>query len=61
MIKEFQTDDILNAVNSILKIENNKTKINNTKTFTNEDRVVGSNEQAKPKKRGILVLDQMIE
>ncbi len=61
MIKEFQIEDILDAVNSISKIEKNKTKINNTKNFTNEGKIMGSNEQAKPKKSDILVLDQMIE
>jgi hypothetical protein len=61
MIKEFQIEDILNAVNSISKIERNKTKINNTKSFTNNSKIIGSNEQAESKKSGVLVLDQMIE
>ena len=61
MIKEFEINDILNAVNSISKIEKkkNKTIENNDSTATND--VLTLNNQAKSNKSEILVLDQMIE
>lgn len=61
MIKEFQIKDILNAVNSISKIEKNQAKINNAKSLTNKGEIVRSNKQAKSKKSVVLVLNQMIE
>ena len=61
MIKEFQIKDILNAVNSISKIEKNQAKINNAKSLTNKCEIVRSNKQAKSKKSVVLVLNQMIE
>ena len=62
MIKEFEIKDILNAVNSISKIERKKGKtieINNVSTDKND--VSTLNNQAKSDKSEILVLDQMIE
>ena len=69
MTKEFEISDILNAVNSISKIEKKKTKtlrkkdraieINNVSTDKND--VLTLNNQAKSDKSEILVLDQMIE
>ena len=56
MIKEFEINDILNAVDSISKIERKKVKNLEAKNdaFT-------PNNQAKSDKSEILVLDQMIE
>jgi len=62
MEKEFKINDILNAVNSISKIERKKggnTEIKND--FTYKDDVLTPNNQAKSNKSEILVLDQMIE
>ena len=61
MIKEFEINDILNAVNTISKIEKNKSKILEKKYFRDKDDVLTLNNQAKSNKREILVLDQMIE
>ena len=61
MIKEFQIDDILNAVDSISKMEKNQKKIDSTKNLAIENDLNTSNRQAKSKKSSILVLDQMIE
>ena len=61
MIKEFEIKDILNAVNSISKVENKKTKTVEWKDSTNKDDVLTLNNQAKSDKSDILVLDQMIE
>ena len=61
MKKEFEINDILNAVNSISKVENKKTKTLEWKDSTNKDDVLTLNNQAKLNKSEILVLDQMIE
>ena len=61
MIKEFEINDILNAVNTIFKIEKNKNKILEKKDFRDKDDVLTLNNQAKSNKSEILVLDQMIE
>ena len=61
MEKEFEISDILNAVNSISKIEKKKTKTTERKDLTNKDDVLTLNNQAKSNKSEILVLDQMIE
>ena len=61
MIKEFQIEDILNAVNSISKIEQNKTKVTKTKNSIDEGELTGSNKQAKSEKNAILVLNQVIK
>ena len=58
MIKEFEINDILNAVNSISKIEK---KTLEKKVFRDKDDVLTLNNQAKSNKSEILVLDQMIE
>ena len=61
MEKEFEINDILNAVNIISKVENKKTKTVERKDSTNKDDVLTLNNQAKSNKSEILVLDQMIE
>ena len=61
MIKEFEISDILNAVNSISKIEKKKTKTVEKKDLVNKDDILTLNNQAKSNKSEILVLDQMIE
>ena len=58
MIKEFEINDILNAVDSISKIEK---KTLEKKVFRDKDDVLTINNQAKSNKSEILVLDQMIE
>jgi len=62
MEKEFEINDILNAVNSISKIERKKARaieIKNDSSGKND--VLTLNNQAKSDKSEILVLDQMIE
>ena len=61
MIKEFEINDILNAVNSISKIEKKKTNTTEKNDSTNKGDVLTLNNQAKSNKSEILVLDQMIE
>ena len=61
MIKKFEINDILNAVNSISKIEKKKKKTLEKKDFRDKDDVLTLNNQAKSNKSEILVLDQMIE
>ena len=61
MEKEFEINDILNAVNSIYKIEKKKTKTVKKKDSANKDDVLTLNNQAKSNKSEILVLGQMIE
>jgi len=61
MIKEFEINDILNAVNSISKIEKIKSKIVDKKDSNIKDDILTLNNQAKSDKSEILVLDQMIE
>ena len=61
MKKEFEINHILNAVNSISKIEKKKTKTVKKKDLINKDDILTLNNQAKSTKRDILVLDQMIE
>ena len=61
MIKEFEINDILNAINVISKIKKNKSKILGKKDFRDKDDVLTLNYQAKSNKSEILVLDQMIE
>jgi len=61
MEKEFEINDILNAVNSISKVENKKTKTVERKDSTNKDDVLTLNNQVKSNKSEILVLGQMIE
>ena len=62
MEKEFEINDILNAVNSIYKIGRKKDRtieIKNDSSDKND--VLTLNNQAKSDKSEILVLDQMIE
>ena len=66
MIKEFEIRDILNAVNTISKIDKDKidkerSKIVEKKDFTSKDDVLTLNNQAKSNRSEILVLEQMIE
>ena len=61
MTKAFEINDILNAVNSISKIEKKKSKIVEKKDFIVKDDVLTLNNQAKSNKSEILVLNQMIE
>ena len=61
MIKEYQINDILNAVDSIYKIERKEdksVKINNKSDTSNE---LTPNNGEKANKRDVLVLDQMVE
>ena len=61
MIKEFEINDILNAVDSISKIEKKKIKIVEKKDSTDKNDILTLNNQAKSDKSEILVLDQMID
>ena len=61
MEKEFKINDILNAVNSISKVDKKKSKIVKKKDFDIKEDVLTLNNQAKSDKSEILVLDQMIE
>ena len=61
MIKEFAIKDILNAVNSISKIEKKKSENVEKKDFANKNDTLTLNNQVKSNKSEILVLDQMIE
>ena len=61
MAKEFEINDILNAVNSISKMEKKKTKTEEKKDLANKDDILTLNNQVKSNKSEILVLDQMIE
>ena len=62
MIKEFEINDILNAVNSISKKERKMSRtIENKNDYTDKNDVLTLNNQAKSNKSEILVLAQMIE
>ena len=62
MTKEFEIDDILNAVDNISKMKSRKNKTVVTKNdSTGKDDVLTPNKQVKSNKSKILVLDQMIE
>ena len=61
MIKQFAIKDILNAVNSISKIEKKNSKNVEKKDLAIKDDILTLNNQAKSNKSEILVLDQMIE
>ena len=62
MIKEFEIKDILNAVNSISKIERKKGKTIEIKIDSaNKNDILPLNNQVKSDKSDILVLDRMIE
>ena len=61
MTKEFEINDILNAVDSISKIEKKKNNTLEKKDFNDKNDALILNNQAKSNKSEILVLDQMIE
>ena len=62
MVKEFEINDILNAVDNISKIERKKSKTTKTRNASaDKDDVLTPNKQVKSNKSKILVLDQMIE
>ena len=61
MIKEFEISDILNAVNSISRVDKKKSKIVKKKDSDVKEDVLTLNNQAKSDKSDILVLNQMIE
>ena len=61
MVKEFEINDILNAVNNISKIEKKRSKSVEKKDYTDKNDILTLNNQAKSNKSEILVLDQMIE
>ena len=62
MIKEFEIKDILNAINSISKIERKKGKTIERKIDSaDKNDILPLNNQVKSDKSDILVLDQMIE
>ena len=61
MIKEFEINDILNAVDSISKMEKKKNKTVEKKDSAEKNNILTLNNQAKSNKSEILVLDQMIE
>ena len=61
MIKEFEINDILSAVNTISKIEKNKSKILEKKDSDDKDVILTLNNQAKSDESEILVLNRMIE
>ena len=61
MEKEFKINDILNAVNTISKIEKKKNKTIEKKDLTDKNDILTLNNQVKSNKSNILVLDQMIE
>jgi len=61
MTKEFEISDILNAVNSISKVDKKKSKIVKKKDSDVKEDVLTLNNQAKSDKSEILVLNQMIE
>ena len=61
MIKEFEINDILNAVNNIFKIEKKRSKTVKKKDSTGKNDILTLNNQVKSNKSEILVLDQMIE
>ena len=62
MAKEFEINDILNAVDNIYKIKRKKRKTIEVKNDSaDKDDVLTLNKQVKSNKSKILVLDQMIE
>ena len=61
MKKEYEINDILNAVNSISKIEKKKSQNIEKKNPNVINDILTLNNQAKLNKSDILVLDQMIE
>ncbi len=61
MIKEFKVNDILDAVDSISRIQKRKNKAVEKSDSNNKNDILTLNNQEKSNKSEILVLDQMIE
>ena len=61
MIKEFEINDILNAVDSISKTKKKKIKTVEKNDSAEKNDILTPNNQAKSDKSEILVLNQMIE
>ena len=61
MIKEFKVNDILDAVDSISRIQKRKNKLVEKSDSNNKNDILPLNNQAKSNKSEILVLDQMID
>ena len=61
MTKKFEINDILSAVDSIAKIDKEKGKIKEKKDRVHKNSILTLNNQAKPGKSKILVLNEMIE
>ena len=61
MIKEFEINDILDAVKTISNIKEKNVKINEKKISDIKNEVTTPNNQVKSGKREILVLEEMIE
>ena len=62
MIKQFQINDILNAVNSISKIDRKKSnRLEKKNDSAHKNDVLSPNNQGKSTNSEIRVLDQMIE
>ena len=61
MIKEFKINDILEAMENILKIEKKDRKIVKKKITNKKEDVLADNNQVKSTKSDILVLSEMIE
>ena len=61
MVKEFEIKDILNAMETISKIDKRKVKISAKKDSGDKDSILNVNNRADFNESGILVLEQMIE
>ncbi len=61
MKKEFETHEILSAIDDISKTDRKKSKNEEKKDYSSKDDVLTLNNQVKSNKSEILVLDQMIE
>ena len=61
MIKQFEINDILNAVDIFSKTKKKKIKTVVKKSSVDKNDILALNNQAKSDKSEILVLDQMIE
>ena len=61
MTKEFEISDILNAVNSISKVDKKKSKIVKKNDSDVKEDVLTLNNHAKSNKSEVLVLNEMIE
>ncbi len=61
MIKEFEINDILDAVNNISKMNRNKGEKGEKKDIDHKKNTLILNKPVKSNKSEVLVLDQMIE